>query len=93
MDHEIFGIYKLTDNGEPTTKDVLKPGNKMVAAGYCMYGSSSMAFTGTGVHGFTLDPSLGEFMLTHPDIKYVEKCKFPKDGSPAKSIAREPSLS
>ncbi|CDY64046.1 BnaA08g29810D [Brassica napus] len=108
----IFGIYTMSHNDEPTTEDVLKPGHEMVAAGYCMYGSSCMLVlsTGTGVNGFTLDPSLGEFILTHPDIKipkkgniysvnegnaqnwdgpttkYVEKCKFPKDGSPAKSL-------
>ncbi|CAF2095993.1 BnaA05g10520D [Brassica napus] len=108
----IFGIYTMEHSDEPTTKDVLKPGNEMVAAGYCMYGSSCMLVlsTGTGVHGFTLDPSLGEFILTHPDIKipkkgniysvnegnaqnwdgpttkYVERCKYPKDGSPAKSL-------
>ncbi|KAL0863831.1 hypothetical protein Bca101_042949 [Brassica carinata] len=108
----IFGIYTVEHSDEPTTEDVLKPGNEMVAAGYCMYGSSCMLVlsTGTGVHGFTLDPSLGEFILTHPDIKipnkgniysvnegnaqnwdgpttkYVERCKYPKDGSPAKSL-------
>ncbi|CAN6833580.1 unnamed protein product, partial [Brassica oleracea] len=108
----IFGIYTMEHSDEPTTEDVLKPGNEMVAAGYCMYGSSCMLVlsTGTGVNGFTLDPSLGEFILTHPDIKipkkgniysvnegnaqnwdgpttkYVERCKYPKDGSPAKSL-------
>ncbi|CAN8302602.1 unnamed protein product [Cochlearia groenlandica] len=108
----IFGIYTLTHDDEPTTEDVLKPGSEMIAAGYCMYGSSCMLVlsTGTGVHGFTLDPSLGEFILTHPEItipkkgniysvnegnaqnwdgpttKYVENCKFPKDGSHAKSL-------
>ncbi|KAK4741015.1 hypothetical protein SAY87_024603 [Trapa incisa] len=108
----IFGIYMLKDSHEPTIEDVLQPGKNMVAAGYCMYGSSCtlVLSTGTGVNGFTLDPSLGEFILTHPNIKipkkgkiysvnegnaknwdgptakYVEKCKFPKDGSPAKSL-------
>ncbi|KAL3504464.1 hypothetical protein ACH5RR_034305 [Cinchona calisaya] len=108
----IFGIYMIKDGGEPNLEDVLQPGKNMVAAGYCMYGSSCMLVlsTGEGVNGFTLDPSLGEFILTHPDIKipkkgkiysvnegnaknwdapttkYVEKCKFPKDGSSAKSL-------
>ncbi|XP_010533395.1 PREDICTED: fructose-1,6-bisphosphatase, cytosolic-like [Tarenaya hassleriana] len=108
----IFGIYTVKHSNEPTIDDVLKPGSEMVAAGYCMYGSSCMLVlsTGTGVNGFTLDPSLGEFILTHPDIKipkkgkiysvnegnaknwdgaitkYVEKCKFPKDGSSPKSL-------
>ncbi|CAI9116550.1 OLC1v1017727C1 [Oldenlandia corymbosa var. corymbosa] len=108
----IFGIYMMKDDGEPKLEDVLQPGKNMVAAGYCMYGSSCnlVLSTGRGVNGFTLDPSLGEFILTHPDIKvpkkgkiysvnegnasnwdvatakFVEKCKFPKDGSPAKSL-------
>ncbi|PPS07547.1 hypothetical protein GOBAR_AA13094 [Gossypium barbadense] len=108
----IFGIYMVKDDHEPTLADVLQPGKQMVAAGYCMYGSSCtlVLSTGKGVNGFTLDPSLGEFILTHPDIripkkgkiysvnegnaknwdgptaKYVENCKFPKDGSPSKSL-------
>lgn len=108
----IFGIYMVKHTNEPTLDDVLQPGKNMVAAGYCMYGSSCtlVLSTGTGVNGFTLDPSLGEFILTHPDIKipkkgkiysvnegnaknwdgpttqFVEKCKFPKDGSSSKSL-------
>ncbi|KFK24786.1 hypothetical protein AALP_AA8G024700 [Arabis alpina] len=78
MDHEIFGIYTLTHSDEPTTEDVLKPGNKMVAVGYCMYGSSCMLVlsTGIGIHIFTLDPLLGEFILIHPDIKEVLPMSF-----------------
>ncbi|KAL6315512.1 hypothetical protein AAG906_000810 [Vitis piasezkii] len=108
----IFGIYMVKDGGEPTLDNVLQPGKNMLAAGYCMYGSSCtlVLSTGTGVNGFTLDPSLGEFILTHPNIKipkkgkiysvnegntknwdaptakYVEQCKFPKDGSSPKSL-------
>ncbi|XP_057973460.1 fructose-1,6-bisphosphatase, cytosolic [Malania oleifera] len=108
----IFGIYMLKHGGEPTLNDVLQPGKNMVAAGYCMYGSSCtlVLSTGNGVNGFTLDPSLGEFILTHPDIKipkkgkiysvnegnaknwdtptakFVERCKFPHDGSSPKSL-------
>ncbi|KAH0988840.1 hypothetical protein GBA52_000323 [Prunus armeniaca] len=50
----------------------------MVAAGYCMYGSSCMLVisTGHGVNGFTLDPSLGEFILTHSNIKIPQKGKI-----------------
>jgi len=50
----------------------------MVAAGYCMYGSSAnlVLSTGNGVHGFTLDPGLGEFILTHPDIKIPPRGKI-----------------
>ncbi|KAL6962473.1 Fructose-1,6-bisphosphatase, cytosolic [Sarracenia purpurea var. burkii] len=74
----IFGIYLVKDNKEPTLDDVLQPGKNMVAAGYCMYGSSCMLVlsTGSGINGFTLDPSLGEFILTHPDIKIPKKGKI-----------------
>ncbi|XP_057434327.1 fructose-1,6-bisphosphatase, cytosolic-like [Lotus japonicus] len=108
----IFGIYMVKEPEEVTIEDALQPGNKLVAAGYCMYGSSCtfVLSTGNGVNGFTLDPSLGEFILTHPNIKipkkgniysvnegnaknwdktttkYVENCKFPQDGAPAKSL-------
>lgn len=74
----IFGIYVVKDGIEPTLHDVLQPGKNMVAAGYCMYGSSCtfVLSTGTGVHGFILDPSLGEFILTHPDIQIPKKGKI-----------------
>ncbi|RWW70741.1 hypothetical protein BHE74_00021562 [Ensete ventricosum] len=57
-----------------TLDEVLQPGKNMLAAGYCMYGSSCtlVLSTGSGVNGFTLDPSLGEFILTHPDIKALD---------------------
>ncbi|KAG0589278.1 hypothetical protein M758_1G008600 [Ceratodon purpureus] len=74
----IFGIYMLKDGIEGTVEDVLQPGTAMLAAGYCMYGSSCtlVLSTGAGVNGFTLDPSLGEFILTHPDIKIPKKGKI-----------------
>lgn len=67
----IFGIYKLLPGSTGTIKDVLRPGVEMVAAGYTMYGASAhlMLTTGNGVNGFTLDTSLGEFILTHPNLK------------------------
>lgn len=69
----IFSIYKrVSPLGSPATKaDFLQPGKMIVAAGYVIYGSSTMLVYGTrrGVNGFTLDPSLGEFCLSHPDIK------------------------
>ncbi len=73
----IFSIYKLSNEGECSEKDFLKKGEEQVAAGYIIYGSSTMLVltTGEGVHGFTLDPSLGEFLLSHPDIKYPEPPK------------------
>ncbi|KAH7569617.1 hypothetical protein JRO89_XS06G0212100 [Xanthoceras sorbifolium] len=74
----IFGIYMVKDSQEPTLDEVLQPGKNMLAAGYCMYGSSCtfVLTTGSGVNGFTLDPSLGEFILTHPDIKIPKKGKI-----------------
>jgi len=74
----IFGIYMLKDGAKGTVEDVLQPGTAMLAAGYCMYGSSCtlVLSTGAGVNGFTLDPSLGEFILTHPDIKIPKKGKI-----------------
>jgi len=73
----IFGVYKRTDGGRASIADVLRPGNELVAAGYCMYGSSTQLVltTGAGVNGFTLDPSIGEFILTHPNITIPAKPK------------------
>lgn len=68
----IFGILKrVSPEGDGTARDCLQPGTEMVAAGYIIYGSSTMMVytTGNGVDGFTLDPSLGEFLLSHPNIK------------------------
>lgn len=68
----IFSIYRrVTPTGGPVRKeDVLQPGTKQVAAGYILYGSSTMLVytTGHGVHGFTLEPSLGEFVLSHTNM-------------------------
>jgi fructose-1,6-bisphosphatase I len=67
----IFSIYRrVSMEGRGTVSDVLQPGCKQVAAGYVMYGSSTMLVytTGQGVHGFTLDPTIGEFLLSHPRI-------------------------
>ena len=79
----IFGIYKREDGAperEPLLGDILQPGIKQVAAGYFIYGSSTvMIYTtgnGSGVHGFTLYPSVGEFLLSHEDIKIPERGKI-----------------
>jgi fructose-1,6-bisphosphatase I len=67
----IFSIYRrVSMEGRGTVRDVLQPGCKQVAAGYVMYGSSTMLVytTGQGVHGFTLDPTIGEFLLSQPRI-------------------------
>lgn len=68
----IFAIHrKITVNAwDGTLADLLQPGDALVAAGYVIYGSSTMLVmsTGNGVHGFTMDPSVGEFLESHPDI-------------------------
>ena len=67
----IFGVYKCLDwDLRGRTEDVLQPGRKLVAAGYVLYGSSTMLVytTGQGVHGFTLDPELGEFLMSHENM-------------------------
>jgi len=72
----IFSIYRrVTASGPGTMEDVLQQGNKQVAAGYVLFGSSMMFVysTGHGVHGFTLDPSVGEFLLSHENIQMPRK--------------------
>ena len=72
----IFSIFKRKNSTQSVTlSDVLQKGAQQVAAGYFIYGSSTMMVytTGNGVHGFTLDPSVGEFLLSHPDIKIPEQ--------------------
>jgi len=72
----IFAIYRrLSADGPGDLEDCLQPGSNLVAAGYMIYGSSTMLVytSGTGVHGFTLDPMIGEFLLTHPNIQIPEK--------------------
>ena len=67
----IFSIYRrVSVTGAAALSDVLQRGAKQVAAGYIIYGSSTMLVytTGKGVNGFTLDPSIGEFCLSHPDL-------------------------
>lgn len=73
----IFSIYKIPDDhiGRVTMEHALQPGRAQVAAGYVIYGSSTMLVytTGNGVNGFTLDPSIGEFLLSHPNIRTPER--------------------
>lgn len=71
----IFSIHRRVSEGrDGTLADCLQPGSEQVAAGYVMYGSSTVLVytTGRGVHGFTLDPSIGEFLLSHPMIRIPE---------------------
>lgn len=76
----IFSIYRrVSPIGSPVTKeDFLQEGRKQVAAGYVTYGSSTMLVytTGNGVNGFTYDPSLGLFILSHPDLKTLKEGKY-----------------
>ncbi len=82
----IFSIHRRNeaDIGAPytmkpgTVEDFLQKGSEQVAAGYIMYGSSTMLVftTGRGVNGFTLDPSVGEFYLSHKNIKIPKTCKY-----------------
>jgi len=74
----IFGIYRVREGSKGSLEDVLRPGREMVAAGYCMYGSSAnlVLSTGNGVNGFTLDNSVGEFILTHPNIQLPARGKI-----------------
>lgn len=68
----IFSIHRKVSAGERGgLEDVLQPGRTQLAAGYVVYGSSTMLVytTGNGAHGFTLDPSIGEFLLSHPNIR------------------------
>lgn len=75
----IFSVYRRRYLDEPlTNEDLLQSGNKQVAAGYILYGSSTMLVytTGDGVNGFTLDPSIGEFLLSHKDIRFPKSCNM-----------------
>jgi fructose-1,6-bisphosphatase I len=76
----IFSIYRRkTKEGEPINDaDILQTGDEQVAAGYILYGSSTMLVytTGHGVNGFTYEPTLGEYVLSHPDMKMPESGKI-----------------
>jgi fructose-1,6-bisphosphatase I len=68
----IFGIHKLADGSAGTRDDILKPGSEMLAAGFTMYGASTqlvITMKGGTVNGFTLDNGLGEFILTHSNMR------------------------
>jgi fructose-1,6-bisphosphatase I len=74
----VFSIYRRkSEDGKATMDEILQKGTEQVAAGYIIYGSSTMLVytTGKGVNGFTLDPSIGEFCLSHPDMM------IPQDGT------------
>jgi fructose-1,6-bisphosphatase I len=75
----IFAIYRRrTEGGPATLEDFLQPGRDLVAAGYISYGTSTMLIytAGHGVHGFTLDQTVGEFLLSHPNIRIPSPPKY-----------------
>lgn len=75
----IFSIFRRLDINKPVgVEDFLQPGTEQVAAGYIIYGSSTMLVytTGAGVNGFTYDPSIGTFCLSHPDIRIPDEGKM-----------------
>jgi len=75
----IFSLHRrITVGDDGTERDCLQPGFRQAAAGYFIYGSSTMMVytTGHGVHGFTLDPALGEFLLSHENIRMPRKGKI-----------------
>ncbi|KAI4215834.1 MAG: hypothetical protein LQ351_001822 [Letrouitia transgressa] len=68
----IFGIFRLKDGAKGTVEDLLLPGTELVASGFTMYGASAqlvLTMKGGSVNGFTMDNALGEFILTHPDMR------------------------
>jgi len=75
----IFSVLRKTSSGtRGEMSDLLQPGHAQVAAGYVIYGSSTMLVytTGQGAHGFTLDPSIGEFLLSHPNIRIPDAGRY-----------------
>ena len=75
----IFSVFrKVTRGARGEMEDMLQPGRRQVAAGYVIYGSSTMLVytTGQGAHGFTLDPSIGEFLLSHPNIRIPDRARY-----------------
>jgi fructose-1,6-bisphosphatase I len=75
----IFSVVrKITRGRQGELEDMLQPGRRQVAAGYVIYGSSTMLVytTGQGAHGFTLDPSIGEFLLSHPNIRIPDDGRY-----------------
>lgn len=76
----IFGVFrrKSPEETPATIKDILQSGREMIAAGYVIYGSGTVLVlsTGEGVHGFTLDPVVGEFFLSHPNIRLKPSAKL-----------------
>ncbi|MCH8102928.1 MAG: class 1 fructose-bisphosphatase [Chloroflexi bacterium] len=91
----IFSIQRrVTDSGAGHLEDLLQPGKNQAAAGYILYGSSTMFVytTGQGVHAFTLDPTMGEFHLTTADLRFPEKSNVYSTNEGNAGTWREPDL-
>jgi fructose-1,6-bisphosphatase I len=89
----IFSVLrKITRSQRGEMEDMLQPGRRQVAAGYVIYGSSTMMVytTGQGVHGFTLDPTLGEFLLTKEDIRVPSRGRYLSVNNAYEQIWEEP---
>jgi fructose-1,6-bisphosphatase len=73
----IFSVLRRAEAGPPTVAEFLRPGTDQVAAGYAIYGPSTMLVLtlGRGTHGFTLDRDVGDFVLTHPDLRIPEETR------------------
>jgi fructose-1,6-bisphosphatase I len=86
-------VQKITRGRHGEMEDLLQPGRRQVAAGYVIYGSSTMLVytTGQGVHGFTLDPSIGEFLLSHPNIRVPDEGQFLSVNDSYEQIWDEPT--
>ncbi len=85
-------VQKITRGKHGQLEDFLQPGRRQVAAGYVIYGSSTMLVytTGQGVHGFTLDPSIGEFLLSHPDIRIPDNGRYLSVNDSYEEVWEEP---
>ncbi|KAG2234929.1 hypothetical protein INT48_000356 [Thamnidium elegans] len=82
----IFGIFKVKDEANPNITDCIRSGRELIASGYCMYGSycELILSVGNGVNGFTLDPAIGEFIMTHPKIYSVNEGNYKYFDEPSK---------
>ena len=92
----IFSVVrKITRGKHADMEDFLQPGRRQVAAGYVIYGSSTMLVytTGQGTHGFTLDPMIGEFLLSHPNIRIPDRGGYLSVNDSYESIWDEPTKS
>jgi fructose-1,6-bisphosphatase I len=89
----IFSVLrKITRGARGEMEDMLQPGRRQVAAGYVIYGSSTMMVytTGQGVHGFTLDPSIGEFLLSHQNIRIPPRGRYLSVNNAYEQVWEEP---